>query len=551
MATMTFKVSSIKRSVTSLVILITTISVALACIVLSFNFILDTHQRLLRQTDEVASFIAGNANAFMVYNQADSAERWLRSFQSSPLIKHIHLYRHDPDSDSLSFFASYYAEQEASIPVRFERARTLTQARFTDTYVETARPLMVEDSLQGYVYIRTSREDYDQAQLFSLAISAAITTASLILSWLMSLWLRRIITQPLDEMVESIQDIARDKKYGTALHEFELQELDRVAIAFNSLLSRIQQHIKRQEQAERQASDLNAELELQVKQRTQMLFESNQELQQALATAHQYQNELVQAEKMQSLAKLVSGVAHEVNTPVGLAVTSTSILQDNLVSMKQKFAEKKLTSQEFQRYMTSFDENLALISRNIRRTADLISNFSKLSMDQFSDEDRPVQIAKFWDDIEQSLRSRHPELAQIQLSAEFPEDLTVNVRPGPLNQVINQLVQNALQHAFAHTVKPSIKFEFRYHALEDDAERGELELNYYDNGDGIPNELLKVVFDPFVTTKRSHGAAGLGLHLVYNLVVHALQGQISLASPSQRGTEFHISVPVRQVAPSK
>src|SRR5690606_25955825 len=278
---MSFKVSSIKRNVTSLVILITTISVALACVVLSFNFILDTHQRILRQTDEVANFVATNANTLMVYNQADSAERWLKSFKASPLITHIHLYRYDSNKESLSFFASYYAEKEAPIPVRFERAKTLNQARFTDNYVETAQPLMVEDSLQGYVYIRTSRADFDQAQIFSLAISAAITTASLILSWLMSLWLRRIITQPLDEMVENIQDIARDKQNDATLHEFELQELDRVAIAFNSLLRRIQKHIKRQEQAERQASDLNAELELQVKQRTQMLFESNQELQQA------------------------------------------------------------------------------------------------------------------------------------------------------------------------------------------------------------------------------------------------------------------------------
>lgn len=548
---MSFKVSSIKRSVTSLVILITTISVALACVVLSFNFILDTHQRILRQTDEVASFVANNANAFMVYNQADSAERWLKSFQASPLIRHIHLYRHDPNSESLSFFASYYAEQEAPIPVRFERAKTIHQARFTDNYVETAQPLMVEDSLQGYVYIRTSRADFDQAQVFSLAISAAITTASLILSWLMSLWLRRIITQPLDEMVESIQDIARDKQYDTALHEFELQELDRVANAFNSLLSRIQQHIKRQEQAERQASDLNAELELQVKQRTQMLFESNQELQQALASAHQYQNELVQAEKMQSLAKLVSGVAHEVNTPVGLAVTSTSILQDNLLLLKQKFAEKKLTSQEFQRYMTSFDENLALISRNIKRTADLISNFSKLSMDQFSDEDRPVTLTKFWDELVQNLSSRHPELSSVALSAQIPDELTVSIRPGPLHQVIMQLVQNALQHAFTNTTKPAIHFDFKFSGRVDDADQGELELTYSDNGDGIPEDLIKVVFDPFVTTKRSHGAAGLGLHLVYNLVVHALQGQISLVSPTTQGTQFHIRLPVRRVSQSK
>ncbi|OZB06973.1 MAG: hypothetical protein B7X54_00005, partial [Idiomarina sp. 34-48-12] len=213
--------------------------------------------------------------------------------------------------------------------------------------------------------------------------------------------------------------------------------------------------------------------------------------------------------------------------------------------------EKKLTSQEFQRYMTSFDENLALISRNIKRTADLISNFSKLSMDQFSDEDRPVTLSKFWDDVVQNINSRHPELAKVALSAEIPEELTVSIRPGPLHQVIMQLVQNALQHAFANTDKPAIHFDFKFSSSPNDIDQGELELTYSDNGDGIPDDLVKVVFDPFVTTKRSHGAAGLGLHLVYNLVVHALQGQINLVSPTAQGTQFQIKLPVRRVTQSK
>lgn len=548
---MNLKVSSIKRSVTSLVILITTISVALACLVLSYNFIADTHNRLLQQSEQVNRFIAENATSYMVYNQAEAAERWLQTWRHSPLIQHVHLYRYDQDTEALSFFASYYAEREAPIPVRFDRVQDITEARFTNNYVESAVPLYVQNSLQGYVYLRTSRASLDEAQWYAIAISGVIITASFILSWLMSLWLRRVITQPLDEMVESIQQIARDKNYDRTLHEFELQELDRVADAFNALLSRIQQHIRRQEQAEREASELNAELELQVKQRTQKLYESNQELHQALETAHQYQSELVQAEKMSSLAKLVSGVAHEVNTPVGLAVTSTSILQDNLQLLKQKFADKKLTSQEFQRYMSGFEENLALISRNIKRTADLISNFSKLSMDQFSDDDRSLHVIKFWDEVAQSLYNRHPELQSVALSCQVADDLIISTRPGPLNQVISQLVQNALQHAFSNTSNPMIQFSFSFIPQAENSESGDLQMTYEDNGDGIPDNLIKSVFDPFVTSKRSHGAAGLGLHLVYNLVVQVLQGHIELESHPHQGTRFKVVFPVRRLSQSK
>lgn len=530
-----------------MVILITTVLVALASTVLSFSFVADTHSRLLRQTTEVSQVVAENAASFMVYNQPDTAELWLKSLRHTPQVLHVHLYRLDNATQSLSFFASYYADRESPIPVRFDRAQTLINARFTDDYVEAAAPVYVQDMLQGHVYVRTSRLAYDDAKLYAYAISGIIITAGLILSWLLSLWLRRTITQPLDSMVESIQDIARDKHYNRALQEFDLQELDRVANAFNSLLSRIQQHIERQEQAEKAASELNTELEAQVRQRTQKLYESNQELHQALETAHRYQSELVQAEKMSSLAKLVSGVAHEVNTPVGLAVTSTSILQDTLQTLKQKFAEKKLTAQEFQRHMASFDQNLALISRNITRTADLISNFSKLSMDQFSDEDRSINLEKFWNDVSQSLKNRHSELANVQLTADIPSQLVITTLPGPLNQVISQLVQNAVQHAFAHTAQPQIHFAFALVSIDPtDSDKAELQMTYSDNGEGIPEELIKSVFDPFVTSKRGHGAAGLGLHLVYNLVAQVLQGHIELHSVPNEGTQFTITFPVKR-----
>src|SRR5690554_5011865 len=243
---MDFKVTSIKRSVTSLVILITTVSVTLACLVLSYFFINDAYQGVISQTNRVSRVVAENSSSYLVYSQAEQANRWLATLTHEPLIQHVHIYRLDTTSESLSFFASYYANGQSPIPVRFERVEALETARLTDNYVEIAVPMYAQSQLLGYVYMRTSRAVIDDAVMYAVGISVAIIVASLILSWVLSLWLRRIVTRPLDEMIENIQLIARDKTYERALPHFELQELERLAEAFNTLLQRIQQHIKRQ-----------------------------------------------------------------------------------------------------------------------------------------------------------------------------------------------------------------------------------------------------------------------------------------------------------------
>ena len=546
-----FKVSSIKRSVTALVILITTLLVALACLVVSLNFIHQTYTRSIELTEHITDLVASHSAPFMVYAQAENANRWLQPFAAFDEVEHIHLYRYELSDDSLNFLASYYHLQEAPIPVRFDRVTELTGAVMTENYIEAARAVKLQDSLQGYVYVRTSRAAYDEARTLSLVMSVAVTTASLILSWMMSFWLRRSITQPIDVMVNSIQDIARQKHYDKTLQSFELQELDRVAQAFNGLLHRIQQHIQRQQLAEQQANELNTELEQQVEQRTEQWKRSISDLQEALDTAHQYHNELVEAKKMKSLTVLVAGVAHEVNTPVGLAVTSSSILQDNLAALEKKFFDKSLTSKEFERHLGAFKENLDVVVRNIKRTANLISRFSSLSMDQINQDERVVNLANFWQEMIQSLTKRYPELAQVTIAPTIPADLTVIVGAAPMQQVLTQLLLNSLQHAFTRTEQPRIELTMSVAALPNEDERVELSIIYRDNGDGIPPEIRNEVFTPFVTTKRFAGATGLGLHYVFNLVTVILQGHIKYQSEADQGTEFHLTIPVRRATFAK
>jgi signal transduction histidine kinase len=540
-----YQASSIKRTVTHLVMIITTLLVSVACVIYGYAYYENVQRSQLKRTDHIASIIGRTMVPRILYQEPEAAKNWLESMSLSSMVEHVHLYRTNAETDSLSFFASYYRQGSAPIPVLFDRVRELTTPQLKERYIEFAKPIELDNRILGYVYIRTSRAEIDLAQSLSFQLGIAATLGSLIIAWLMSLWLRRRITHPLNEMVDTIQAIALERNYNVRLSGSKLQELDRLAQAANTLLTRMQQHIKRQTQAEHQASELNTELERQVNQRTTELRESNRELFQALETAHQYQRELVEAEKMSSLGTMVAGMAHEVNTPLGLAITSTSILQDKLVALEAKFKDKKLTSSDFVRYMESFRENIDLVNRNINRTADLMSSFQQLSMDQFSDEERHINVAKFCAEVLQSVQSRHAELEHIKVNIIGPDRLDIRTLPGPFGQIISQLVQNAIQHAFSQVEQPEIWLEF---ALEIDAEvtpaQTRLFFTYRDNGAGIPSDLGRRVFDPFVTSKRGHGATGLGLHLVYNLVSQVLGGHIAWIESVESGTVFEIRFPV-------
>ncbi len=540
-----YQANSIQRTVTHLVMIITTLLVVLTCLIFGNAYSNNVERAQLKRTQHIANFIGRTMTPRLLYQESEAAQSWLNIMALSTMVEHVHLYRADTETDSLSFFASFYRQGSAPIPVLFNRVKQLKQPQLAERYIEYAAPIELDNQLLGYVYIRTSRAEIDHAQQLSLILGLSATFGSLIIAWLMSLWLRKRITQPLNEIVDGIQAIALERNYDIRLPSSSLQELDSLAQASNTLLTRMQQHIERQEQAEQQASQLNTELERQVNQRTTELRESNRELFQALESAHQYQRELVEAEKMSSLGNMVAGMAHEVNTPLGLAITSTSILQDKLEALEAKFKEKKLTSAEFSRYIESFQENLALVNRNINRTADLMSSFQQLSMDQFSDEERTIEVTPFCDDVLQSIRSRHRPLDAVKVHIEDPDQLKIRTRPGPLGQVIAQLIQNSLQHAFNQVGDPQIWLCFSLEVAPNTAEQQpRLRLTYKDNGEGIPSDFGRRVFDPFVTTKRGHGAAGLGLHLVYNLVSQVLGGQISWVENTELGTVFEITLPI-------
>ncbi|MDX1705297.1 HAMP domain-containing sensor histidine kinase [Pseudidiomarina sp.] len=532
--------SSIKRNFSWLLVLVSSAMVLLGCIVHGTMHINDVRDRLHSQAQNMTQLLMGTASRHLVFNSPDDLTIALSHLNAVPFVQHVHVYRKQSEASVGHFFASYNREGLAPIPSRIDRIQAMPDGVVTlsERYVEIARPIYIGDRVRGYIYLRGSRAELNAAWTSVLLSSFFIVLLAAVLTWMVSLRLRQMFTRPLDEAVSRIQQIARDKDYSIRLPDTHLEELNRLSTAFNMLLGRVQQHINRQQQAEQQASELNAELERQVSQRTMALKESNAELLKTLETVHQYQSQLVEAEKMSSLGDMVAGIAHEVNTPVGLVITSASLLQDKLQVMQQKFDERKVSSQDFERFLAACRENLLLISRNIERTADLITRFRQLAMDQFAEEIRSFNVNTFCEDVTSSLYSRFPELKNHELNMTCAPDLVVSSHPGPIHQIVSQLVQNSLQHAFEPHDKGHISIAI------DCVDENTLQLTYQDDGVGIPEDIGRRAFDPFITTKRGTGAAGLGLHLVYNLVTQVLNGRIDMQSTRDEGTTFVIRFPI-------
>ena len=305
------------------------------------------------------------------------------------------------------------------------------------------------------------------------------------------------------------------------------------------MLTRTQNQIERHKNDKLEIKQLNQSLEEKVNQRTIALREANQELLNTLERMHQYQNQIVESEKMASLGQMVAGVAHEVNTPIGLGITGSTLLRDKLAEINAGFEKKTLTSTQLKRFIDDGIENLDLIYRNLNRAAELISSFKKVAVTQDGEINSAVNVNSLISDVLLSMRAEmQPKAPEVKVHC--PSELIFETKVGPLQQVLQQLISNSIIHGFKDNIGNEIEFTI---------ERNEssLIINYRDNGVGVDKTIKKRIFDPFVTTKRGEGGSGLGMHLVYNLVTQALGGNVFYDEKDERGASFIITLPTDQV----
>lgn len=264
--------------------------------------------------------------------------------------------------------------------------------------------------------------------------------------------------------------------------------------------------------------------------------DAQQRAERALEDLKRAQQRMVQSEKLASLGGLVAGIAHEVNTPIGITLTGASHLAAETARLRRLFDDRRLTASDMEAYIASAEEACRLLVGNCQRAADLIQSFKQVAVDQTSGDRRIFLLKPYIDEVLLSLRPAIKK-APHAIVVDCPDTLELDGFPGALSQVLTNLLVNALVHAFEPGQHGTVTIAAR---LIDDAT---VDLQFADDGIGIPLENQTRVFEPFFSTRRSAGGSGLGLNIVYNIVTRTLRGSLRLDSIPGQGTRFILRFP--------
>ncbi len=262
-----------------------------------------------------------------------------------------------------------------------------------------------------------------------------------------------------------------------------------------------------------------------------MLEEKNQALQASLNKFQQAQQQLIESEKLTSLGHMVAGVAHELNTPIGIAITATSYTQQLCSEAKTK----ELNSLQMHKLMESVAESCKLTMENLTTGRDLINRFKEVAVTKNEDKSYNFDLKIYIEDILTTLLDKY-DINNDMVELNCPDNLMVKLNPNSALHIISNLIDNSMKHAF--TVEQPGKINIDIHCLEDKS----IQILYADNGKGMDTNTVKNIFTPFYTSARIKGNTGLGMTIVYN-TINSLKGKISCQSTLNKGTRFIIQLP--------
>lgn len=320
---------------------------------------------------------------------------------------------------------------------------------------------------------------------------------------------KRWVVEPIQAMTKSVESFQRDGK----LHLVDWSSDDEIGTLISTF-------------NESQQSQITHD---------KMLTSEKEKAEQALQDLKQTQTQLVESEKMASLGGLVAGISHEINTPLGVAKTSSSHIEDELKKLIRAFTEGTLTKNDMQAFVEQFQDGLHLLIANLNRASELMASFKQVSADQSHDEIRLFNLKEY---LEETVYTLKPNLKRYQVSVvlECSETIQLNSFPGAFSQIITNLIMNSLLHAYNTEDQGNIRITVKE---EDTA----IKVTYSDDGNGMSEDVRKKIFDPFFTTKRGNGGTGLGMHIIYNLVTIKLQGAIDVQSALGQGSTFNMTLP--------
>jgi signal transduction histidine kinase len=513
---MRFRDISIRRQLTTMTILSSVVGLVLSAAALILYAWSNARASFERDLEATAQIISDASSAGLVFGDRKAATETLAALRGKPEIESACLYA--ADSDGL--FASYAKNALQACPPHADGVG-LHPASDAQTLV---RPMVLRGETAGMLSLTQTLEPLRSSLRSQVGITAAIMMVSFLISFGIAWRMQGRISRPIVEMAGTARRVSETGDYEVRVDPSGEGEVGRLVADFNHMLAQIgsQQHeIRRARDA----------LQIEVREKTM----ANADLQSTLARLREAQAQLVQSEKLASLGALVAGVAHEINTPVGVGVTAASTLQAKAAQLVVKHKAGALAQPDIDRFVGIADESTRIILTNLERAANLIRSFKQVAVDQSSGERRRFGMKKY---LEEVLVSLGPGLRKSghTVTLTCAETLWADSYPGALAQIITNLISNSLIHAFTPEQRGRIDI-----AVAEAA--GHVEVLYTDDGCGMPAENLARIFDPFFTTKRGSGGSGLGMHIVYNLVSQVLGGTITVASSPGHGARFTVRFP--------
>ncbi len=413
--------------------------------------------------------------------------------------------------------------------------------------------------------------------IYFLIGNAMVKTAFLVFLFLLAF--TKLLTEPLQELIDQMKQLDLNDPEASKFHilNAEKNELSILEDAYNNLIDELVEFQEKLSLSQRETSLANDKLDeqnfaleqevakktstlsstllrMEVQQKEMLtqqkqlteennrrrktettLMNTNKDLKSSIHELSKAQDRLLEAEKMSSLGQLSAEVSHEINTPIGISITSTSYLSDIINKLNQDINDKKLSKRTIDLFIANAKQSVALLSNNLQRSAELITSFKQVAVDQTNDKVRIICVAKYLDEIIQSI---HPKLKKTthRIKVNCDPHIEIYTHPGAIAQIIINLLINSIIHGFNDINRGEMTIDISL-------ENHQLIIDYRDNGIGLKPDELAQLFNAFYTTKGDKGGTGLGTHIIKNLVEDTLNGSIYAKSEIGQGLSYQITIP--------
>ena len=393
---------------------------------------------------------------------------------------------------------------------------------YKNLYIKT--PIYFSQELIAYLYMnidplflmQKEQEVFNQLMVFLLVFILALIVFSYVLA--------SLIDKPMNEILQGLDDLGS----GNVTFPLAMRREDE----FFTLAKALTYADKRIAEQKEELIEIQVTLEDMVDERTE-------ELNKTLEDMKKYQEQLVETEKMSALGSLVAGVAHEINTPIGVSLTGITYIESETKNIHKMMQEQTLGKNALREYLDTVVTMSESMHLSLVNAARLVRSFKQVAIDQHTEEKRHFNLREYFDEVLVSLNNKLKH-EQTSIKNEIDSKVELYSYPGIFSQIFTNFIMNSLLHAFDESSKEN---EIKVKGW---TEYGSLYITYEDNGKGIKEEHIKKIFDPFFTTKLGQGGSGLGLNIIYNLIVHKLKGDIYCIN-KERGMMMTITIPMQEL----